>query len=73
MTRLSSLWALLALQASTLVMGVNTDALYKDPSQPVEVRVQDLLSRMTIEDKTAQLMQGEYCLPTPFGGFQLTG
>lgn len=33
-------------------------ALYKDPSQPVEVRVQDLLSRMTLSEKTAQLMQG---------------
>jgi len=29
--------------------------LYKDPSQPVEVRVRDLLSRMTLEEKIAQL------------------
>lgn len=28
---------------------------YKDASQPIEVRVQDLLSRMTIEEKVAQL------------------
>lgn len=32
--------------------------LYKDPSAPVEKRVKDLLGRMTIEDKMAQLMQG---------------
>ena len=25
--------------------------LYKDPSQPVDVRVEDLLSRMTLEEK----------------------
>ncbi|KAI1766960.1 glycoside hydrolase family 3 protein [Hypoxylon sp. FL1150] len=33
--------------------------LYKDSSAPVEDRVADLLSRMTIEDKTAQLVQGD--------------
>ena len=31
---------------------------YKDASLPVEERVSDLLSRMTIEEKTAQLIQG---------------
>lgn len=34
-------------------------AVYKNPNAPVEARVSDLLSRMTIEDKTAQLMQGD--------------
>ncbi|KAI6091492.1 glycoside hydrolase family 3 protein [Hypoxylon rubiginosum] len=33
--------------------------LYKDSTAPVEDRVADLLSRMTIEDKTAQLVQGD--------------
>lgn len=32
--------------------------LYKDPNAPIEDRVSDLLGRMTIEDKMAQLMQG---------------
>ena len=31
--------------------------LYKDPSAPVEARVEDLLSRMTIEEKAEQLCQ----------------
>lgn len=31
---------------------------YKDSSASVEERVSDLLSRMTIEEKTAQLIQG---------------
>lgn len=34
-------------------------APYKDSSLSVEERVQDLLSRMTIHEKTAQLMQGD--------------
>jgi beta-glucosidase len=35
------------------------NAVYKDASAPVEARVEDLLSRMTIEEKTAQLIQGD--------------
>ncbi|TDT51978.1 glycoside hydrolase family 3 N-terminal domain-containing protein [Fonticella tunisiensis] len=33
--------------------------LYKDPTAPVEDRVKDLLSRMTLEEKIGQMMQGE--------------
>lgn len=33
--------------------------LYKDPTASVDDRVSDLLSRMTIQDKTAQLIQGD--------------
>ncbi|KAI1309287.1 glycoside hydrolase family 3 protein [Xylaria venustula] len=33
--------------------------VYKDPNAPVESRVADLLSRMTIEEKTSQLVQGD--------------
>jgi beta-glucosidase-like glycosyl hydrolase len=29
---------------------------YRDPAQPVEIRVQDLLSRMTLEEKVAQTL-----------------
>lgn len=39
------------------VSGKNTP-LYKDATAPVEKRVKDLLGRMTIEDKMAQLLQG---------------
>ncbi|EAY21580.1 Glycosyl hydrolase family 3 N terminal domain containing protein [Trichomonas vaginalis G3] len=31
--------------------------IYKDPSQPIEARVDDLLSRMTVEEKVGQLVQ----------------
>lgn len=34
--------------------------LYKDPNAVVDDRVADLLSRMTIEDKRAQLIQGAF-------------
>ncbi|GAA4757406.1 glycoside hydrolase family 3 N-terminal domain-containing protein [Sphingomonas daechungensis] len=34
----------------------NSVAIYKDASKPVEARVEDLLKRMTLEEKTAQLV-----------------
>lgn len=39
--------------------------LYKDADASVEDRVADLLGRMTIEDKMAQLMQGALILSPP--------
>lgn len=36
-----------------------TGPLYKNPDAPVDDRVADLLQRMTIEEKTAQLIQGD--------------
>ena len=33
--------------------------VYKDPKAPIEDRVEDLLSRMTLEDKASQLIQGD--------------
>jgi hypothetical protein len=33
--------------------------LYKDPNAPIEDRIKDLLPRMTIEEKVAQLIQGD--------------
>ncbi|KUM60525.1 hypothetical protein ACN42_g6606 [Penicillium freii] len=44
---------------AALALGKPTSSpLYKDPHAPVEKRVNDLLSRMTIEDKRSQLTQG---------------
>ncbi len=39
--------------------GNGTTPVYKDPNSSVDDRVVDLLSRMTIEEKTAQLVQGD--------------
>jgi beta-glucosidase len=48
---------------------------YKDPSAPIEARVEDLLSRMDIHDKTAQLMQGDITnwMDTDTGNFNYSG
>jgi beta-glucosidase len=37
--------------------------LYLDPSQPVEVRVNDLVSRMTLEEKASQLVNEARAIP----------
>lgn len=37
----------------------SSSPLYKNPDAAVEDRVSDLLGRMTIEEKTAQLIQGD--------------
>ncbi|KAF2203558.1 glycoside hydrolase [Delitschia confertaspora ATCC 74209] len=51
------------------------NAIYKDPNAPVEARVSDLLSRMTIEEKTAQLLQGDISnwINTTTNEFNYTG
>jgi len=46
--------------------------LYKDPAQPVEARVKDLLARMTLEEKAAQLVGiwlTKSAIQTPEGEF----
>ena len=55
--------------------GTLQNAPYKDPSLPVETRVQDLVRRMTIEEKAAQLMQGDISnwLNTTSGAFNHSG
>ncbi|KAG8629389.1 hypothetical protein KVT40_003254 [Elsinoe batatas] len=39
--------------------GTNSTFPYKNPNLPVEERISDLLGRMTIQEKTAQLLQGD--------------
>ena len=40
-------------------------SVYKDPAAPIPVRVQDLLSKMTLEEKVAQL-ESQWHLPSSF-------
>ncbi|KAI9371267.1 glycoside hydrolase superfamily [Aspergillus egyptiacus] len=49
--------------------------LYKDPNASIEDRVSDLLGRMTIEDKMAQLIQGDLTnwMDVETGEFNYTG
>ncbi|KAF9876255.1 glycosyl hydrolase family 3 [Colletotrichum karsti] len=52
---LASLAALVSAQNSTN----SSLPIYKDPKAPINTRVSDLLKRMTIEEKTAQLLQAD--------------
>jgi len=38
---------------------------YLDPAQPVNVRVDDLISRMTLEEKASQLVNQARAIPRP--------
>ncbi|CAK8565885.1 unnamed protein product [Lathyrus sativus] len=40
------------------------DCLYKNPNQPIEARIKDLLSRMTLTEKIAQMIQIERTVAT---------
>lgn len=51
---------LVQLFAATVLGDPSKTPLYKDVNAPVEKRVEDLLGRMTVEDKMAQLMQGMF-------------
>ncbi|KAL5580812.1 hypothetical protein UlMin_013254 [Ulmus minor] len=42
-----------------------TNYIYKNPNQPIEARVKDLLSRMTLEEKIGQMLQIERRAATP--------
>ena len=41
----------------------NSGAPYLDPSQPIDVRVNDLVSRMTLEEKASQLVNQARAIP----------
>jgi len=51
------------------------NATYKDPNASTDARVADLLSRMTIEEKTSQLIQGDISnwINTTTNAFNYTG
>jgi len=71
-------WPLVAaisvgLASAAAMSGAQTAApIYKDPRQPVERRVEDLLSRMTLDEKVAQLetiWEQKSKVQTPSGQF----
>jgi beta-glucosidase len=43
----------------TFASDANASAPYRDPAQPVTARVEDLLSRMSLDDKLGQMTQAE--------------
>jgi beta-glucosidase len=46
---------LLALLATPILLKAQDKSLYKDPSQPLDARVKDLVSRLTLEEKVSLL------------------
>lgn len=71
MVKFTSLVALgLAFATAATADNNSSKPKYKDPLVPVDERVKDLVSRMTIEEKAAQLLQGgqtmmlHYCIET---------
>ncbi|KAL2803357.1 glycoside hydrolase superfamily [Aspergillus granulosus] len=59
----------------TAAQGQDSSPLYKDPNAAIEDRVSDLLGRMTVEDKMAQLIQGDITnwMNSTSGEFNYTG
>ena len=49
-------WMMMAMLTFTL-LGKAQQPIYKEPGQPVERRVTDLMGRMTLEEKVAQMCQ----------------
>ena len=58
MKHIKFLFFCLVLSGSSLsATEIKNRPIYKDPSQPVEVRINDLLSRMTLQEKILQITQ----------------
>jgi len=69
---LAALGAAMAPVVRAAPKAVGGKALYKDAAQPVDARVKDLLSRMTLEEKAAQLIGiwlTKAAIQTPGGDF----
>ena len=54
--RLCSIAAVLSLSIGSAVAAAAAKPVYKDAGAPVEARVEDLLARMTLDEKVAQMM-----------------
>ena len=54
---------ILVLFAGFLTAQTDSNALYLDPSQPVEARVTDLIGKMTLEEKASQLINQARAIP----------
>lgn len=59
MAKLIILMGLLLLSFSETLVKAHEDWLYKDPKQPLSVRLKDLVGRMTLEEKVGQMTQIE--------------
>src|ERR1700722_14354128 len=58
---------------STRAQDLPVTLIYLDPSQTVETRVGDLLSRMTLDEKIGQMVQADLCCVTNRADIQTLG
>ncbi|XP_059646503.1 uncharacterized protein LOC132293168 [Cornus florida] len=57
MARISTVWMGILVMCCWAAMAEAEYMKYKDPKQPVNVRIKDLMSRMTLEEKVGQMTQ----------------
>lgn len=57
-----AVFAVVCMSADPVIAAGNTP-LYTDPSQPLDVRVNDLIGRMTLEEKASQLVNQARAIP----------
>jgi beta-glucosidase len=57
------LFVVTALVLPRTTSGKHSDPAYEDPSLPIEKRVDDLVSRMTLEEKVSQMMNAAPAIP----------
>ncbi|XP_065635209.1 uncharacterized protein LOC112003309 [Quercus suber] len=50
---------------SVVIVEEDMNCIYRDPNEPVEARIRDLLSRMTLKEKVGQMTQIERRVATP--------
>ena len=62
---LSVIWFLLELVEERTNEMEGTSCIYKNPNQPIEARVKDLLSRMTLREKIGQMTQIDRSVARP--------
>ncbi|MGH8023933.1 MAG: hypothetical protein ACRED1_10150, partial [Limisphaerales bacterium] len=71
LTTLTLICSLATMSAAAL--GAPDGAIYLDPSRPVDERVADLLSRMTLDEKIGQMTQADLDCVTNLSDIQRYG
>ncbi|KAL6323769.1 hypothetical protein AAG906_002237 [Vitis piasezkii] len=65
MAKVSVIWVGLLLVFGLAAMGEAASEKYKDPKQPINIRIRDLMNRMTLAEKIGQMVQLERANATP--------
>jgi beta-glucosidase len=62
-SRIAAIACALILLSANAVLAQEAQPAYRDPAQPVDKRVDDLVSRMTLEEKASQLVNHTRAVP----------